>query len=63
MEVEFGSRAASLLRDLVVLDGHTAQECLDDGVAPRDIWLALCAEMDVPAIRRYGAGRLEPRKL
>ncbi|HCU77696.1 MAG TPA: DUF3046 domain-containing protein, partial [Microbacterium sp.] len=32
------------------------------GVPPRDVWLALCAETDVPAQRRYGVGRLEPRR-
>ena len=61
---EFGGRASSLLNDLVLgtVGGRTAAEALDDGVPPREIWLALCAEMDVPEHRRYGAGRLEPRR-
>jgi hypothetical protein len=61
---EFGARGDSLLVDLVLADlnGRTAREALTAGVAPRDVWLALCAETDVPSNRRYGAGRLEPRK-
>ncbi|MEJ1091837.1 DUF3046 domain-containing protein [Microbacterium istanbulense] len=60
---EFGSRAAALTHDLVLGDfGRTALEALDAGIPPREIWLALCAETDVPAERRYGVGRLEPRK-
>jgi hypothetical protein len=31
-------------------------------VPPRDIWLALCEDADVPAERRYGVGQLEPRR-
>lgn len=62
--VEFGARGPTLTHDLVLdaLDGRTAIEALDAGVAPRDIWLALCEETDVPPERRYGAGRLEPRR-
>jgi hypothetical protein len=61
---EFGGQAPSLVSDLVLsaLKGRTAEEALDAGVPPRDIWLALCTEMDVPEARRYGAGRLEPRR-
>ncbi|GAA3665653.1 DUF3046 domain-containing protein [Microbacterium marinilacus] len=60
---EFGARASSLLNDLVLPGiGRTASEALDVGVPPRDIWLALCVETDVPPSRRYGAGRLEPRR-
>lgn len=61
---EFGARASTLTTDLVLdaLGNRTAAEALDAGVAPREIWLALCAETDVPAERRYGVGRLEPRR-
>jgi hypothetical protein len=64
VDVEFGARAPSLISDLVLnqLAGRTAVEALDAGVPPRDIWLALCAETDVPVERRHGVGRLEPRK-
>lgn len=64
VELEFGARASSLTTDLVLdaLGSRTATEALEAGLPPREIWLALCAETDVPAERRYGAGRLEPRK-
>lgn len=62
VEVEFRGRASSLVNDLVLtaLSGRTAAEALDAGVPPRDIWLALCDETDVPLSHRHGAGRLEP---
>lgn len=60
---EFGGRATALTHDLILSAlGTTALEALDAGVPPRDIWLALCEEADVPAERRYGVGRLEPRR-
>jgi hypothetical protein len=61
---EFGAQAAALLADLVLsgVDGRTATEAIAAGVPPRDVWIALCAETDVPAHRRYGVGRLEPRR-
>lgn len=61
---EFGPRAAALLSDLVLGDvgRRTASEALDAGVAPREVWLALCAANDVPDERRYGMGRREPRR-
>ncbi|KDA05801.1 hypothetical protein DC31_15555 [Microbacterium sp. CH12i] len=64
VSLEFGARASSLTTDLVLdaVGGRTALEALDAGIAPRDIWIALCVETDVPAERRYGAGRLEPRR-
>lgn len=64
VEVEFGPRAQTVLRDLVLdaVGGRSASEALEAGVPPRDIWLAVCAETDVPENRRYGAGRLEPRR-
>lgn len=64
VEAEFSGRATSLVSDLVLtqLGGRTAADALDAGVPPRDIWLALCDETDVPLERRHGAGRLEPRR-
>ncbi|MFF3028270.1 DUF3046 domain-containing protein [Microbacterium sp. NPDC057944] len=64
VDAEFQGRALSLVNDLVLsqLAGRTALEALDAGVPPRDIWLALCDETDVPLARRHGAGRLEPRR-
>lgn len=64
VDLEFGARASMLKTDLVLdaLGNRTADEALEAGIAPREIWLALCAETDVPAERRYGVGRLEPRR-
>jgi len=61
---EFGSRGPALVTDLSLpsLGGQTAAEAMDAGVPPRDVWLALCEEMDVPAAHRHGVGRLEPRR-
>jgi hypothetical protein len=61
---EFGARAGAVTSDLVLaaIGDLTAEQALAAGLAPRDIWLALCAETDVPAERRYGVGRLEPRR-
>ena len=60
---EFGGRASALLNDLVLgaVGGRTSAQALAEGVPPRDIWLALCAQTDVPDDRRHGVGRLEPR--
>jgi hypothetical protein len=61
---EFGAHGPTLIHALVLADvgGRTPIEALDAGIPPRDIGLALCVETDVPAERRYGVGRLEPRR-
>ncbi len=61
---EFGARGGSLLTDLVLssVGGRTSVDALAAGIDPRDVWLALCEETDVPAHRRYGVVRLEPRR-
>lgn len=63
MSDEFGLRGDALTVDLVLsaLGDRTADEALRAGVDPRAVWLALCAETDVPEERRYGVGRLEPK--
>jgi hypothetical protein len=51
VEGQFGTvRATSLLVDhvLTALDGRTAEQAIEDGVDPRDVWRALCADFDVP---------------
>ncbi|WP_460776419.1 DUF3046 domain-containing protein [Microbacterium sp. GXF7504] len=60
---EFGDQAGYLLTDLSLPDagGRSASAALAAGVPPREVWLALCAEMDVPEHRRYGVGRIERR--
>jgi Protein of unknown function (DUF3046) len=48
---QFGRvRGGSLLVDHVLtnLDGRTAMQAIEDGVDPRDVWRALCADFDVP---------------
>ncbi|MGV8883990.1 MAG: DUF3046 domain-containing protein [Microbacteriaceae bacterium] len=62
---EFGEGYGRVLtHDLVLgdLGGRTAGEAIRNGIAPREIWLALCAAMDVPENRRYGVGQREPKK-
>ena len=51
VERQFGAvRASSMLVDhvLMTLGGRTAAQAIDDGVEPRDVWRALCADFDVP---------------
>jgi hypothetical protein len=54
---EFGeSRGRALVKDQVLqgLRFRTAQAALSAGDDLRDIWFALCDEMDVPQGRRWG---------
>ncbi len=63
MAAEFGSAYAAVVQaDLVLtaLDNRTAAQALAAGVAPRAVWLALCAETDVPRERWYGVGLPKP---
>lgn len=51
VEGQFGAmRGRSLLVDHVLsaLDGRTAAQAIEDGVEPRNVWRALCADFDVP---------------
>jgi hypothetical protein len=57
MDDEFGAGyARSLARDhvLAALGNLTPMEALESGTAPREAWLALCADMDVPKERWLG---------
>lgn len=49
----------TLARDLALdaLDSRTCAVALEDGVAPRDVWHAVCDQMDVPLARRDGGER------
>ena len=52
---EFGQvRGDSMLIDHVLqsLDGMTAAEAVEAGWEPREVWRALCVELDVPPARR-----------
>jgi len=64
VDEEFGNPYGGvLLRDhwLRALSG-TAEEALARGERPRDVWLALCEELDVPLERWHGRGMREPKK-
>jgi DUF3046 family protein len=55
MEGEFGAvRAAAVARDHVFseLGGLTVDQALEQGVDPREAWLAVCRAYDVPPARR-----------
>lgn len=57
MDAEFGSAYAHSLAShqrLTALDGATADEAIEAGVPHRQVWLALCEQMDVPESRRLG---------
>lgn len=54
--------AASLARDhtVLTLGGRTVDEALEAGIPAREVWDAICEEMDVPPERRFGK---EPERL
>ena len=57
MDDEFGAGYSRTLASNLVLaevGGVTADEALRKGVAPRDVWLAMCNMQDVPPERRLG---------
>lgn len=59
---EFGlDYGRALVRDVVLteLDDRTAEQAIAAGWPVREIWLALCKNMDVPPQRWYGVGQLK----
>jgi recombination protein RecA len=62
LDPDYAAKLGVDIDALLVSQPDTGEQALDAGVPPREIWLALCAEMDVPDDRRYGVGRLEPRR-
>ena len=55
MAGEFGQvRAEMIARDHVLsaLGGRTADEALEAGIGPKEVWLAVCEAFEVPANRR-----------
>jgi len=63
MNDEFGTAyAATLAREHVVsaLGERTAEQALAAGFEPREVWLALVADLQVPPERWFG--RDDPRK-
>lgn len=63
VDAEFGRAAGrALVRELVLAEFDlTAAEALAAGKKPRDVWVALCAAMDVPQARVHGAGLIDPK--
>jgi len=55
-EVLGSAHGRSLVRELVLpsLGDRTAEQALDSGIEPRDVWHALCDELDVPDRQRWG---------
>lgn len=53
MVEQFGRQADSMLADHVLMDlgGRTGAEAIEAGVDPRDVWVALCRDFDVPRDR------------
>jgi Protein of unknown function (DUF3046) len=65
MDDEFGAAYAhSLARDHVLgeLGNRTPLQALESGVRPREAWLALCVDMDVPVERWLGKELRSPKK-
>ncbi|MCB5274408.1 hypothetical protein BJG92_01941 [Arthrobacter sp. SO5] len=57
MDDEFGAGYSRVLSSSMVLagvGGRTADQALNAGVPPRQVWLALCDVQDVPPERRLG---------
>lgn len=61
---EFGDGYGRVLTHDLVLTrfGSTADQALAGGASPREVWLALCAEADVPESRWHGVGLPAPKK-
>lgn len=54
---EFGAgyaRSVATDQTMSSLDGRTAAQALDDGVAPAKVWQAVCDAMQIPENRRWG---------
>ncbi len=57
MDDEFGAGYSRVLSSSLVLagaGGRTADQALNAGVPPRQVWLAVCDVQDVPPERRLG---------
>lgn len=60
MDDEFGSGYSRILAKshaIHALGDRSADEALGDGIGRRDVWLALCVELDVPSERWLGRDR------
>ena len=57
MDDEFGAGYSRVLAGSLVLagvGGRTAEQALNAGIPPRQVWLAVCDVQDVPPERRLG---------
>jgi Protein of unknown function (DUF3046) len=57
---QFGrTQGPTLVREhvLFALGNRTAEQALADGVPVRDVWFAMCDDLDVPSTRRWGQER------
>lgn len=56
-EVLGSAHGRVLVQELVLqrLGDRTPEQALDAGVDPRDVWHALCDELDVPDAQRWGS--------
>ncbi len=56
MAEHFGNRSRSVAKDHVfgVLGERTADQAIDAGIPPREVWFAVCDAFDVPATLRWG---------
>ena len=65
MRDEFGeSYTQVLLKDLVIpeLGDKTPTQALDQGVEPRDVWLAICRAESVPESRWHGLNKIAKKR-
>jgi Protein of unknown function (DUF3046) len=62
---EFGrAQGRALVRDHVIgtLGDRSAEQALEAGEEPREVWLALAADLEVPPERWWGRDTAGPRR-
>lgn len=64
MREQFGEAYAAVLarEHWLVSLGGTAQDALDRGEPARNVWYALCEDLQVPRAQRHGRGLIDPRE-
>ncbi len=65
VDEEFGpAHGRALVHDhvLLALGSRTAQQGIDAGAPLRQVWAALCDDLDVPHERRWGRGQAPGRR-
>ena len=64
VRLEYGDAYGRVVTaDLVLPDlgNRTANDALDAGLSPKQVWTALCIATDVPPERRHAAGRTKAK--